>query len=108
MRVNHGHQRTPGTQPTRIVLTGARERGQVTTGTGEPIVIGLRLNNYEIISVIGEGGMGTVYLARHTRRWSGGDRTSAVDYQIVTGCCPSTILKQVALGCDHLIMLNQN
>jgi serine/threonine-protein kinase len=29
-------------------------------------VIGLRLNNYEIISVIGEGGMGTVYLARHT------------------------------------------
>ena len=29
-------------------------------------MIGLRLNNYEIISVIGEGGMGTVYLARHT------------------------------------------
>jgi len=29
-------------------------------------VIGLRLNNYEIDSVIGEGGMGTVYLARHT------------------------------------------
>jgi serine/threonine-protein kinase len=47
-------------------LTGARERGQISTGTGEPIVIGLRLNNYEIISVIGEGGMGTVYLARHT------------------------------------------
>jgi len=47
-------------------LTGARERGQLSTGTGEPIVIGLRLNNYEIISVIGEGGMGTVYLAHHT------------------------------------------
>ena len=29
-------------------------------------MIGLRLNNYEIMSVIGEGGMGTVYLARHT------------------------------------------
>ena len=29
-------------------------------------MIGLRLNNYEIISIIGEGGMGTVYLARHT------------------------------------------
>ncbi len=29
-------------------------------------MIGLRLNNYEVISVIGEGGMGTVYLARHT------------------------------------------
>jgi serine/threonine-protein kinase len=47
-------------------LTGVRERGQISTGMGEPIVIGLRLNNYEIISVIGEGGMGTVYLARHT------------------------------------------
>ena len=29
-------------------------------------MISLRLNNYEIVSVIGEGGMGTVYLARHT------------------------------------------
>ena len=29
-------------------------------------MIGLRLNNYEIISILGEGGMGTVYLARHT------------------------------------------
>jgi len=29
-------------------------------------VIGLRLNNYELVSVIGEGGMGAVYLARHT------------------------------------------
>jgi serine/threonine-protein kinase len=29
-------------------------------------VIGLRLNNYELISVLGEGGMGAVYLARHT------------------------------------------
>jgi len=29
-------------------------------------MIGLKLNNYEIVSVIGEGGMGTVYLARHS------------------------------------------
>jgi serine/threonine protein kinase len=29
-------------------------------------MIGLRLNNYEVISPLGEGGMGTVYLARHT------------------------------------------
>lgn len=29
-------------------------------------MIGLRLNNYEIVSILGEGGMGTVYLARHT------------------------------------------
>jgi len=29
-------------------------------------------------------------------------------YQTTTGCGWSTILKQVALGCDHLIMLYQN
>jgi serine/threonine protein kinase len=28
-------------------------------------VIGLRVNNYELVSVIGKGGMGAVYLARH-------------------------------------------
>jgi eukaryotic-like serine/threonine-protein kinase len=28
-------------------------------------VIGTRVNNYEIVSLIGEGGMGAVYLARH-------------------------------------------
>jgi eukaryotic-like serine/threonine-protein kinase len=28
-------------------------------------VIGTRINNYEIVSLIGEGGMGNVYLARH-------------------------------------------
>jgi serine/threonine-protein kinase len=28
-------------------------------------VIGTRVNNYEIVSLIGEGGMGNVYLARH-------------------------------------------
>jgi eukaryotic-like serine/threonine-protein kinase len=47
-------------------LTHPRGSGQITSHTGDPIVIGLRLNNYEIASVIGEGGMGTVYLARHT------------------------------------------
>jgi eukaryotic-like serine/threonine-protein kinase len=29
-------------------------------------MIGLRLNNYEVVSLLGEGGMGKVYLARHT------------------------------------------
>lgn len=29
-------------------------------------------------------------------------------YQMMTGCCWLTILKQAALGCDHLIMLYQN
>ncbi len=29
-------------------------------------MIGLRINNYEMVSILGEGGMGTVYLARHT------------------------------------------
>lgn len=28
-------------------------------------MIGIRLNNYEIVSLLGEGGMGMVYLARH-------------------------------------------
>jgi eukaryotic-like serine/threonine-protein kinase len=28
-------------------------------------VIGIRINNYEVVSLIGEGGMGNVYLARH-------------------------------------------
>src|SRR5262245_36020044 len=32
---------------------------------GERQVIGTRLHNYEIVSLIGEGGMGSVYLARH-------------------------------------------
>jgi hypothetical protein len=32
----------------------------------------------------------------------------AGNYQMTTGCCSSTISKQVALGCDHLIMLYQN
>ena len=47
-------------------LTPALKRRQIESHMGDPIVIGLRLNNYEIISVLGEGGMGTVYLARHT------------------------------------------
>ena len=37
-------------------------------------MIGQRVNNYEIVSQIGEGGMGTVYLARHSHI----DRTAAV------------------------------
>jgi serine/threonine protein kinase len=28
-------------------------------------VVGLRINNYELVGVLGQGGMGTVYLARH-------------------------------------------
>jgi serine/threonine-protein kinase len=28
-------------------------------------VVGLRINNYELVAVLGQGGMGTVYLARH-------------------------------------------
>ena len=47
-------------------LTRLRESCQISFRRGESIVIGLRLNNYELVSVIGEGGMGTVYLARHT------------------------------------------
>jgi eukaryotic-like serine/threonine-protein kinase len=29
------------------------------------VVIGIRVNNYELVSLVGEGGMGSVYLARH-------------------------------------------
>ena len=39
---------------------------QISLRERDSIVIGLRLNNYEIVSVIGQGGMGTVYLACHT------------------------------------------
>jgi len=28
-------------------------------------VIGKHINNYEVVSLLGEGGMGTVYLALH-------------------------------------------
>ena len=28
-------------------------------------MIGQRINNYEVVELIGEGGMGTVYMARH-------------------------------------------
>ena len=47
-------------------LDASAESCQISFSTGYPIVIGQRLNNYEIVSVIGEGGMGSVYLARHT------------------------------------------
>jgi serine/threonine-protein kinase len=43
-----------------------REKAVKSASAGEPIVIGLRLNNYELVSILGEGGMGAVYLARHT------------------------------------------
>jgi tRNA A-37 threonylcarbamoyl transferase component Bud32 len=33
--------------------------------TAEPTLIGQRVQNWELVSIIGEGGMGTVYLARH-------------------------------------------
>jgi serine/threonine protein kinase len=57
---------------------GARQKSQLPVGNGLDsgpgrksnacwwIVLGARVNNYELVRLIGEGGMGAVYLARHT------------------------------------------
>ena len=50
----------------QCTLTRVLGSRQISLRERDSIVIGLRLNNYEIVSVLGQGGMGTVYLACHT------------------------------------------
>ena len=48
------------------------------------VVIGARVNNYELVSLVGEGGMGSVYLARHVTIDRPAGPLIAVRLQILT------------------------
>ena len=60
------------TAPSMVSPTGHSNQWDAPAGTApqQPVVTikpGLKINQYELIKMLGEGGMGTVYLARDTR-----------------------------------------